>query len=635
MTRALDIFQRARSLHREGQLARAEADYAEVLRLEPRHSAAIHHLGLIALQKGRSAEAWRLISRAIEIDPAAASMHFHLGKALYGMRQLETAVSSFSRAIDIKPDFAQAYCDRGMVLCELKRREDALRDYTQAIFIQADLAEAYCNRGDLLRELGRLDAALTSCDDAIRLKPDLAAAHNNRGLVLKELKRWEAARASFDRALAIRHEYAEAYCNRGIVLKELNHLQAALADYDRAIAVAPDYAEAYCYRGNLLGQMNRMEEALASCDKAISLRPDNAEAHCSRGSLLSQLNQVDAAITSFDRAIELEADFAQAHLNRAMALLLKGDYSNGWSAFEWRWKILDAAPDRHPRWRSRPLWLGVEPLAGKTIVLHSEQGLGDTIQFCRYVQAVAAAGARVVLEVQAPLKSLLAALPGAAHVVVKGEELPEFDFHCPLLSLPLAFKTTLATVPAHVPYLRADPEKALFWQRTLGEKRKRRVGLVWSGGLRLDQPELWSVNSRRNIPLATLLALQHPDIEFYSLQKGYPAEGELAELMAGASQHDRIVDHAGQLRDFADTAALIEELDLVIAVDTSTAHLAGALGKPVWILNRYDTCWRWLLDRTDSPWYPSARLYRQERPGDWEGVVRRVRHDLRLLVNSP
>jgi tetratricopeptide (TPR) repeat protein len=635
MTRALDIFQRARNLHREGQLARAEADYAEVLRLEPLHAAAIHYLGLIALQKGRSAEATRLIARAIDIDPTVASMHFHLGKALHDIRQLEKAVSSFSRAIAIKPDFAQAYCDRGIVLCELDRREEALRDYDQAIFTQADLAEAHCNRGDVLRELGRLHEALASCEEAIRLKPALAAAHNNRGLVLKELRRWEAARASFDQALAIRHEYAAAYCNRGIVLKELSQLQAALADYDRAIAVAPEFAAAYCYRGNLLGQMDRMSEALASCDRAISLAPDNAEAHSSRGALLSRLNQVDAAIASYDRAIELEPGFAQAQLNKAMALLLKGDYANGWCAFEWRWKIPNAAADGDARWRARPLWLGSEPVGGKTILLHAEQGLGDTIQFCRYVEALAAAGATVVLEVQAPLESLLASLRGAARIVVQGEALPEFDFHCPLLSLPLAFKTTLATVRAAVPYLRADPEKALFWQRTLGAKHKRRVGLVWSGGLRLNQPELWSVNSRRNIPLATLLSLQHPDLEFYSLQKGFPAEGELAQLMAHAPEHDRIIDHTGQLRDFSDTAALIEQLDLVIAVDTSTAHLAGALGKPVWILNRYDTCWRWLLDRTDSPWYPSARLYRQERPGDWEGVVRRVRHDLRRLGNLP
>jgi len=240
----------------------------------------------------------------------------------------------------------------------------------------------------------------------------------------------------------------------------------------------------------------------------------------------------------------------------------------------------------------------------------------------------------VILEVPEPLVGLLGSLDGVAQLVPYGDLLPPFDLHCPLMSLPLAFRTTLSTIPACVPYLAADRRKVLEWSQRLGERRRLRVGLVWSGGFRPQQPELWPVNRRRNIPLAKLAPLAHTDAQFFSLQKGDAAEAELAGLIAQGWNGPQLTDHSSLLTDFSDTAALVEQLDLVIAVDTSTAHLAGALGKPVWILNRFDSCWRWLLDRTDSPWYPTVRLYRQDRPGDWDSVVQRVRVDLDDLARS-
>ena len=277
------------------------------------------------------------------------------------------------------------------------------------------------------------------------------------------------------------------------------------------------------------------------------------------------------------------------------------------------------------------MWLGDGTLAGKTILLHCEQGLGDSLQFCRYTTLVARLGARVVLEVPPALRNLFAALDGVAELVVLGDPLPHFDCHCPLMSLPLAFGTTLTTIPADAPYLRADAAKVLRWRQRLGERRRPRVGLVWSGGFRPDQPELWAVNSRRNVPLSMLASLAGLALDFYSLQKGQPAEAELARLTASGWDGPHIADVSAELGDFSDTAALIEALDLVVSVDTSTAHLTGALGKPVWILNRFDTCWRWLLDRTDSPWYPTARLYRQPTAGDWGAVLAQVRADLAAL----
>jgi hypothetical protein len=337
-------------------------------------------------------------------------------------------------------------------------------------------------------------------------------------------------------------------------------------------------------------------------------------------------------VESYDRALAVRPGFVVAHQNRAYARLLAGDFGRGWADHEWRWRN-DADPlaaERRPF--AEALWLGEHSLAGRSILLYAEQGFGDTLQFCRYVRWVADLGASVVLEVPEPLVRLLSGLAGVAQVVTREASRPTCDYRCPLMSLPLAFQTTLGTIPVRVPYLAADPGNARDWRERLGERRGPRVGLVWSGGFRPHQPSLWSVNARRNVPLAKLAALRHPGLTFYSLQKGRPAESELAELIASGWTGPSIIDWTQALGDFADTAALIENLDLIVSVDTATVHLAGALGKPVWLLNRFDSCWRWLLERTDSPWYPTLRIYRQSAPGDWDGVLERVRADLVALL---
>jgi hypothetical protein len=338
-------------------------------------------------------------------------------------------------------------------------------------------------------------------------------------------------------------------------------------------------------------------------------------------------------LADYDRALELMPELAAAHCNRANIHLVNGNLEAGWADYEWRMKVDSSHLARENRTFDRPLWRGDSPLSGRTILTYSEQGYGDTIQFCRYVGKLAAIGARVILEVPAPLVSLLESLPGASCVVARGAEMPDFDCHIPIMSLPFAFRTTLATVPADIPYLSPDPRKVLFWSRLLGPKRNLRVGLVWSGGLRPDEPEVWAANRRRNIDLERLAVLRHPKIEFYSLQKGLPAESELADRRRRRWEGPTIVDHTSRIQDFSDTAAFLSQLDLLISVDTSTAHLAGAMGKPVWMMNRYDTCWRWLLDRRDTPWYPSFTIYRQRSVGDWDEVINRVRADLGRLVD--
>ena len=487
------------------------------------------------------------------------------------------------------------------------------------------------NQGTALHQQGRLAEAERIYREVLQQQPNHFEALHLLGVIALQTRHPEPAVELIGKAIALNPEIAEAYFNRGLALQKLGRPEAALLSFDRAIALKPDFAKAYSNRGNALRDLQRYTAALASYDRAIALRPDHAEAYSNRGMVLGNLKRYTDALASYDKAIALKPDLAWAHWNRSLCLLLLGRFEEGWRLHEWRKKCVGRNATRT---FPQPLWLGKQDIAGKTLFLWWQQGFGDTIQFCRYATLAEARGAKVVMAVQQPLLELLKEVSPTIQIINQDEVPTDFDYHCPLLSLPLAFGTTLETIPANIPYLEANAEKSLFWQEKLGEKNKLRVGLVWSGGFRPDQPEVWAVNRRRNIPLAKLAALKNPDIDFYSLQKGQPAELELAELIRNNWDGPKIIDLTSLLNDFSDTAALIENLDLVISVDTSTAHLAGALRKPVWILNRFDTCWRWLLDRTDSPWYPTAKLYRQEKAGDWDAVIQRVKTDLTGLFAS-
>jgi tetratricopeptide (TPR) repeat protein len=589
MLNLADALQQAGALYRAGEWGAAEKLCTSILQLHPHQIQAIELLGTIAAQTQRMPQAVDLLGRVVMARPNDPFAHTNYASALSLLGRFDESLQSSDRALQVKPDHA----------------------------------EAHSNRGAALQALGRLGEALQSLDRALQIKPDLVEAHSNRGNVLQALGRFDDALRSYECALQIKPNYAEAYSNRGNVLQALGRFDEALLSYERALHVRPHYAEAHNNSGNALQALGRFDEALLSYERALHVKPHYAEAHSNRGNALQALGRLDEALLSYNRAISLEPNFLLAYKNRAYAELLAGNFADGWLDHEWRWKGMTEARFAHEtRWRGR------ESLIGKTIVLHSEQGLGDALQFSRYVKQVADLGATVILEVPSQLAALLGNLPGLSQLVVRGEQLPAFDYHCPLMSLPLAFRTSLSTIPAQVPYIVSDSIKRRFWMEHLGVRTKPRVGLVWSGGFRPDQPEVWPVNSRRNVPLAKLSVLRNPDIDFYSLQKGEQAESELAELKATGWQGPELIDFTHALHDFSDTAALVENLDLVISVDTSVAHLAGALAKPVWIMNRFDTCWRWLLNRADSPWYPTARLYRQQRVGDWDEVIERIRMDL-------
>ena len=483
---------------------------------------------------------------------------------------------------------------------------------SEALLVAPNHAPCHSNLGNALQALGRLDEAISAQQRAVAINPAFAEAHNNLGLALAEQGLPDQALTCLERALALRPDFPEAHTNLGMVLEALGRPDAAIAHLERALALRPDYVEALNNLGNALMAEGLLERAVASYQRALVLRPEYAEAHNNLGQALEAQGHVDEAIDSYRTAQALRPEFAAAHWNEALALLLKGDYAAGWSLYEWRWK---AVGNRTlVRSYAQPVWRGDVLLTGRSIFLHYEQGLGDTLQMLRYVPVLARQGAHVLIEVPPTLGTVAATLPGGATVVIEGSPVPLFEVQCPLMSLPMALQTTLVSIPDEVPYLSAPEPARSAWRDRLGAKTRRRIGLAWSGTVGHT-----SAMRQRSLPLPQLSPLLDLDTEFHSVQKEY-REGDI-ELMAA---NGRIRDWSAQLADFGHTAGLIEQLDLVISVDTAVAHLAGAMGKPVWVLLPYAADYRWMRDRADSPWYPTMRLFRQPAFGDWESVVRTV-----------
>ncbi|HWR00430.1 MAG TPA: tetratricopeptide repeat protein [Chlorobaculum sp.] len=565
----------------EGKIPQAQSLYAEVLAISPTHAGALHLLGVTAAQMGDQRKAVELIGKAISLNPENEEFHFNRGLAFHELKEFSAAVSCFEKATGLKQDYCEAYCHRGNALQELYRFEEAVDGYDQAVAIRPDYLEAYYRRGNALQELGRFDEAAASYDQAIAIKPDFAEAFSNRGNALQKLERYEAATESFEKAIAINPGIAQLHYNRANALKKLRRFDAALASYDRAIAIKPDYPEAFN----------------------------------NRGLLLQELNLLDAAIASFDAALAVKDNYHDARLHKSLALLLRGEFAQGWELYESRWQTGKLAAFK--RDFRQPLWLGCEPIAGKTILLHSEQGFGDSIQFCRYARSVADLGARVVLEAEVPLAGLFESLAGVSELVARGETLPDFDCHSPLMSLPLAFRTDINSIPCPRPYLKSDPYKMDRWKSRIGAETKPLAGLAWSGNAAHTN------DAGRSIPLSRMIRHLPPGLAYVSLQKEVRKDDR--ETL---DSHPNILDFGDELNDFSDTAALCELMDIVISVDTGVAHLGGALGRPTWVLLPFSPDWRWLLDRDDSPWYPSMRLFRQQEPDDWKPVLEMVGRSL-------
>ncbi len=615
-----DAYRRGFAAHQAGRLQEAEQAYREVLSAEPAHPDALHLLGVLAHQVGRNDVAEEYIAQAIAKTPRRPDFHNNLGLVLNQRGRPAEAGAALTTALRLNPKYPDALNNLGIALAAQGRHDEAVATYRRALKLQANYPDACNNLGLAYNALGKLTQAEARFRAAITFKPDFAEAHANLAIVLAAQGRTTEAEAGYRAALRLRPNNRDALNNLGVLLCDLGRWSQAESVLRDAVRLDPEAPDAYRNLGAVLNHLKRSAEAEPVLRLAARLAPEAPEAHFNLGAALHDLRRLGEADSAYREALRLRPDFAEAHNNRAYSLLLAGRYAEGWREYEWRWRTRHMAGGA--RGFAAPQWSG-EPLDGRTLLLHAEQGLGDTLQFCRYARLIAGAG-RVVMEVQPPLKRLMRSLPCEIEVIARGEPAPAFDLHCPLMSLPLALGATVEAIPAAIPYLSADPIAAAGWRRRLSALAGPRVGLVWAGNSHLGYPEFAAVDARRSVSLSAMAPLAEVGgIAFVSLQKGAPSV-QGADPPAGMT----LIDHTAELEDFADTAALIDALDLVISVDTSVAHLAGAMGKPVWLLNRYDTCWRWLLNRADSPWYPTVRLFRQPAPGDWDSVMRALANAL-------
>lgn len=685
-----EIFALGLQYHQAGQLAQAEQMYRQVLEIDPDNTDALCSLGGLCLALGQLSESVAFLERAVQLRPESVELRNDLGVILAQQGKLDEATACFRQAVESHPDYAEAYNNLGIALSQQGKLIEAVRSYHHALRIKADYAEAHSNMGLALGSLGklaeaiaahrqaleikpdfvnaannlsaalgaqqrltqnladfrmgqwylsddpaaynelglalktqgRLTEAIASFEEALQAHPDFAEAHNNLAVAFKERGNWDEAVASLRQALALNPDFVEAYNNLGTMLESVGNLDEASACYQQALNRKPDFAEAHNNLAIILNKQGKYTEAWTHYQRALTLKPDYPDAHHNLGTLLVDQGNLSEGVASYERALQLKPDYVEAHLGRAQAWLQMGDWERGWPEFEWRWWRKSFPP----RPFQQPMWDG-SPLDGRTILLHAEQGLGDTLQFIRYAPLVKQRGGFVIVECQPSLLPLLATCAGIDQLVASGSALPYFDVHAPLVSLPGILRTTLETVPAEVPYLFADPERVEHWRQAFapipsqaalssssGEEGNVKgtftIGIAWQGNP-------GHTNDRqRSVLLASFEPLARFDgVRLFSLQKG-PG----TEQLAAAKERLSLPDLGSQFHTFQDTAAALVNLDLVITVDSAVAHCAGAVGVPVWVLIPYAADWRWLLDREDSPWYPTMRLFRQKEPGNWDGV---------------
>jgi len=576
-------FEHALQHHQSGRLAEAEALYRQILATQPDYSPALHYLGVIAFQSARHDFAVELISRALVLDPNNHAARFNLAEIYRTTGRLDEAVGAYRRAMRLKPDDPLAHFGLGNVLRKQGRLDEAVLAYRRALQLNPQHLEARLNLGNALKAQGRWDDAVEAYRSVLELKPDCAEACNNLGV----------ARAGQGR------------------------LQDAVAAYRRALELKPDDADAHNNLGAALKEKGEFEDAIAALRRAVELKPGHVEAHSNLGAALIERGQFAEAMAACRQALELNPEHSDVKFNYSTLLLLRGDFEQGWPFHESRWNALHP-----PRNFSQPRWDGGS-VDGKRVLVHAEQGLGDSIHFIRYAKLIAERGGKVVVECPRSLVDLFRSAQGVSEVVATGDPLPPFDLHVPMLSQAFVFKTTSQTIPGEVPYLFAEPARREAWRQRLGaDKSPLRVGLAWVGN------PLSLALRKRHLAFEMLLPLlKLHGVEFFSLQIG-PG----AEQLQRCSAAPAIVDHTAHIHNFADTAAFMAELDLIISVDTAVAHLAGALARPVWTLLPFSPDWRWGLEREDTPWYPTMRLFRQPALGDWAAVIQRVAEELSRAV---
>ena len=601
------------ALKDQGQLDEAIAHYRDAILLKPHYAEAHHNLGVALQRQGHLDAAIQASQQAIVLRAYYPEAHYAWGNTLQQQGNLEAAIVQYQQAIALKPTYAEAHHGLANALQQQGKLEEAVAVYRETLTLREDYPEAHNNLGNALQEQGELEAAIGHYQRALTLRSRFAEAHSNLGSVLKEQRKFDEAITHFQQALALRPDYAEVHNNLGNTYQEQGNVEAAIDCYRQALVINPSYAEIRSNLGNLLQQEGAFAEAFEQFEAAIAVQPNYSGAYNNLGIARRNYGDIDAAFAAYEQALAINPTFVEAQWNKALTQLLVGDLAQGFAGYEWRFQWSKFREQNPARSFAQPQWDGT-PLNGKTILLYTEQGMGDTIQFIRYASLVAQHGGHVVVECQPLLLNLLQGVAGIQQLISEGTPLPAFDVHAPLMSLPYLFGTTLKTVPVDIPYLQLP---ALLTPHSLlpTPHSSFNIGIVWQGNPQNPY------NRTRACPLELLLTLTDvPGIALYSLQKE-PSPDDRAQLNA----HPNVQDLRAHLHDFVDTAAIIHQLDLVIAVDTAIAHLAGALGKPVWLLLPSAPDWRWLQQRDDSPWYPTMRLFRQSRYGDWKSVIEQVK----------
>ena len=603
-----------------GKTVEASEAFKKATELNPTYADGHSNLGVTLQEQGKLEEAIEAYTKALELNPNYAEAYYNMGVTLKNQGKLDEAIEAYNKALSLKPDHAKAYNNMGNALQEQGKLDEAMASFNKALAIKSDYAEAYNNMGTVLKDQGKLEKAIASYNKALSLKPDYAKAYNNMGVTLQEQGKLDEAIEAYKMALAIKSEYAEAYNNMGTVLKDQGKLDEAIEAYKMALAIEPDYTDAHNNMGNVLKDQGKLDEAIEAYKMALAIEPDYAEAYNNMGVTLKEQGKLEKAITSYNKALSLKPDYAEAYYNMGNAYNLKGEIQKGLELFEYRFKK-QKVPTRAPREKLH--WNGSEPIKGKEFLVYEEQGLGDIIQFCRYLPTLVKQGAKVTFKVTQKLHAILQTMDSGVTLSTTDADEGQIDFEAPLMSLPHLFKTHLKTIPSMNPYLYANHGRTKTWGERLHTDRFK-IGICWQGSKS-------KIDIGRSFPLSLFEGISKaPNVELISLHKG---EGEHQIKDISFDLTTLGADFDADQDAFLDTAAVMMNCDLIITSDTAIAHLAGALGCQTWVALKHVPDWRWMLDRSDSPWYPTMTLYRQKNPGDWACVFEAINRNLRILID--
>ncbi len=626
MSTSTELFNLAVRYHQGGNLAQAEPLYRQILHADPANAGALHLLGLLAHQTGHGDAALALLRQASALDTGVAGVHFNLGIVLMGQQQFAEAAASFRQTLQCDPGHVEAYINLGNAYLSQGQPADAALCYQQAIRIQPVRADAYINLGNAHLAQGNPSAAIEAYREALRINPQHAHGQANLGSALFNQGQLDEAAVCFRAALKLDPANVKALCHLGDILVLLRQYSQATDCYRQVLRLNPEHLQARTHLGRALYWLGQFAEATDCFQGVLNINPNHPEALNNLGLALRDQGRIAEAEQAFQRALDLDFGQGVALWNRCLLRLLQGKFTEGWPDFEQRWQLSGA----EKRSFQQPRWDG-SPLDGKTVLVFAEMGLGDTIHFLRYLPMVKERGGTVLLECQPALVNLLAGVKGVDQLIPAGTPLPAFDVQFPLLSLPALFGTTLETIPCNIPYLKASAHQVEHWRQRMrrvasfsGEPKatKKNIGIAWQSNLK-HQGQCF-----KSIPLRYFEALgRMKNVQLFSLQVG-PGTEQLAEAAFPVADLGSRFDP----NSLEDLAAAMMNLDLIVTIDTAVAHLAGALGVPVWVALPLVGCWRWQLERSDSPWYPTMRLFRQTKLHDWGDVLDRVAAEIRVTV---